>query len=161
MHIILRYLNISISVFYPVKIDSYNHFKFADWLIEYFHNQPCILCHKNHDIEIYQYRERNISPDNKKKKIVVRIRCKNNQKKREETGEDLQYTITILPHSRVPIPQIFDAFDEYFNEEITQQQATLLMNCNSRHSFNLFLKRFSSRFTNLFRIWQRFFNYQN
>jgi len=80
---------------------------------------------------------------------VIRIRCRENKKKREETGEKFQYTITILPgflipHSRVTIPALFEAFEGYCNEGITQQQATLLMNCSSRHSFNLYYKRFSS-----------------
>jgi len=82
---------------------------------------------------------------------VIRIKCKDNQKKRKETREKVPYTITILPgflipHSRVTIPNLFKAFEGYCNEEITQQQATLLMNCNSRHSFNLYYKRFSSLF---------------
>jgi hypothetical protein len=49
----------------------------------------------------------------------------------------------LIPYSRVAIPDLFGALEEYFNEELTQQQATLLMNCNSRHSFSLYLKRFS------------------
>jgi hypothetical protein len=52
----------------------------------------------------------------------------------------------LIPHSRVAIPNLFKALEKYLNEEITQQQAALLMNCNSRHSFNLYYRRFSSRF---------------
>ena len=104
-----------------------------------------------HDVDIIQYKERNIVPDNSKKKIVIRIRCRDNQKIREETGEEIPYTITVLPgflipHSRVAVPDLFKALEEYLNEEITQQQAALLMNCNSRHSFNLYYRRFCSRF---------------
>ncbi len=139
------------AIFYPVEIDSYNHYQFAIWLTEYFNNHPCPLCHKIHEVEIFQYKDRNIDPHNNKKKIVIRTRCKDNQKKREETGEKIQYTITILPgflipHSRVVIPNLFKALEKYLNEEITQQQAALLMNCNSRHSFNLYYRRFSSLF---------------
>ena len=99
-------------------------------------------------VEIFQYKDRNINPDNSKKKIVIRILCKDNHKIRKETGEEIQYTITVLPgflipHSRVVIPNLFRALEEYFNGEITQQQAALLMNCNSRHSFALFYRRFS------------------
>ena len=102
-------------------------------------------------VEIFQYKDRNINPDNSKKKIVIRILCKDNQKIREETGEKIQYTITILPgflipHSRVVIPNLLGALEKYVNEEITQQQAALLINCNSRHSFNLYYRRFSSHF---------------
>ena len=50
----------------------------------------------------------------------------------------------MVPHSRVVIPDIFRALESFLTEEITQQQATLLMNCNSRHSFNLYYRRFSS-----------------
>ena len=52
----------------------------------------------------------------------------------------------LIPHSRVAIPNLFKALEEYLNEEITQQQAALLMNCNSRHSFTLYYRRFSSLF---------------
>jgi len=49
----------------------------------------------------------------------------------------------LIPYSRVVVPNLLSALEEYFNEKCTQQQAALLINCNSRHSFNLFLKRIS------------------
>lgn len=50
----------------------------------------------------------------------------------------------LIPFSRVPIPDIFNALEEYINNNVTQQQAALVMNCNSRHSFKHYLSRFTS-----------------
>jgi hypothetical protein len=137
------------SVFYLVEINSYNHFQFENWLIKYFSNNPCLLCGCIHDLEIHQFKNRVIKPGNRIVKKVIRIICKKNQEVRDRTGKKLQYTITILPgflipHSRVPIPDIFEALDEYINNNATQQQAALIMNCNSRHSFKHYLSRFAS-----------------
>lgn len=136
------------AIFYPVEISTYNHFRFKDWLVEYFAINPCPLCGHIHDLEIHQFVKRVIKPNNIKVKKVIRIICKSNQKLRDKTGEKLQYTIRLLPgflipYSRVPIPDIIKALDEYINNNITQQQATLVMNCNSRHSFKHYLSRFT------------------
>jgi len=130
-----------------VDIDSYNHHSFARWLEDYFKNNPCFLCGEFHEVKIHQFVDRNISPDNSKALIVIRVICNSNLKKRGKTGEKLQYTITILPgflvpHSRVPLPDIYKATDEYLSgDEIIQQEAALIMNCQSRHSFQLYYNR--------------------
>ncbi len=131
-----------------MNIDSYNHHSFARWLEDYFKNNPCILCGEIHEVKIHQFVDRNISPDNSRVIIVIRIICNSNFKKREETGEKLQYTITVLPgflipHSRVPLPDIYKATDEYLSgRKIIQQEAALIMSCQSRHSFRLYYDRF-------------------
>lgn len=66
------------------------------------------------------------------------------------TDDKIQYTITILPgflipHSRVPVPDIWTAANEYLNENKTQQEAALSMNCNSRHSFSRYYRRLCTR----------------
>lgn len=35
------------------------------------------------------------------------------------------------------------AIDEYLTKDLTRQQATFLMNCESRHSFSLYFSRFT------------------
>lgn len=90
--------------------------------------------------------KRYIAPDNSKQILVVRIKCEKCYQKKQETGRKIQYTITVLPgflipHSRVPVPDLWCAVNGYLSENKTQQQAALLMNCNSRHSFNLYYKR--------------------
>ena len=100
-----------------------------------------------HEVKIHQFVSRNISPDNSKSLIVIRIICNSNLRKRKEAREELQYTITILPgflipHSRVPLPDIYKAADEYLSgRKIIQQEAALIMNCQSRHSFRLYYDR--------------------
>ena len=131
-----------------MDIDSYNHHSFARWLEEWFKDTPCCLCGEIHEVKIHQFVDRNISPDNSRVLIVIRIICNSNFKKREETGEKLQYTITMLPgflipHSRVPLPDIYKAMDEYLSgRETIQQEAALIMDCQSRHSFRLYYNRF-------------------
>lgn len=131
-----------------MDIDSYNHHCFAGWLEELFKDTPCILCGKIHEVKIHQFVDRNISPDNSRKIKTVRIICHSNFQERKETGEKLQYTITVLPgflipHSRVSLPDIYKAMDEYLSgRETIQQEAALIMNCQSRHSFQLYYKRF-------------------
>lgn len=142
--------NISATVPYLVEPDSYNHFHFADWLHEYFKSHACLLCGKIHELEIHQYKWRNIAPDNSKRELVVRVWCEESFQEKQATGQDIQYTITVLPgflipFSRVPVPDIWNATDGYMNENMTQQQAALLMNCNSRHSFSLYYKRLCTR----------------
>lgn len=130
-----------------MNIDSYNHHRFAGWLEELFKDTPCLLCGKIHEVKIHQFVDRNISPDNSRKIKTVRIICHSNFQEREETGEKLQYTITVLPgflvpHSRVPLPDIYKATDEYLSgRKIIQQEAALIMNCQSRHSFRLYYDR--------------------
>ncbi|MGP8337839.1 MAG: hypothetical protein ACT6FC_06365 [Methanosarcinaceae archaeon] len=112
-----------------------------------FKDTPCLLCGKIHEVKIHQFVDRNISPDNSRKIKTVRIICHSNFQEREETGEKLQYTITVLPgflvpHSRVPLPDIYKATDEYLSgRKIIQQEAALIMNCQSRHSFRLYYDR--------------------
>lgn len=131
-----------------MDIDSYNHHCFARWLEELFKDISCFLCGKIHEVKIHQFVDRNISPDNSRKIITFRIICHRNFQKRKETGEKLQYTITVLPgflipHSRVPLPDIYKAMDEYLSgKETIQQEAALIMNCQSRHSFRLYYNRF-------------------
>lgn len=128
--------------------NSYNHHRFARWLENFFTYTPCFLCGEIHEVNIYQFVDRNTSPDNSKKIIVIRIFCQHNFQLREETGEQLQYTVTILPaflvpHSRVPLPDIYNAFDMYVSDkQEIQQEAALIMNCQSRHSFRLYYTRF-------------------
>ncbi len=93
--------------------------------------------------------KRKIDPKNREEIIVIRTRCEANFLERQETGEKIQYTIRILPgflipHSRVPVPEIFKAFDAYLKNDNTQQQAALFMNCDSRHSFRLYFSRLSN-----------------
>lgn len=93
--------------------------------------------------------KRKIDPKNREDIIVIRIRCEANFLERQETGEKIQYTIRILPgflipHSRVPVSEIFEAFDAYLNKDMTQQEAALFMNCDSRHSFRLYFLRLSN-----------------
>lgn len=77
----------------------------------------------------------------------MRIFCKNNYRKRIETKESLQYTITILPgflmpYSRVRIDLLFTAFTYYLSGKIRNQyEAALFICCDSRHSFALYYKR--------------------
>jgi len=98
-------------------------------------------------MKLHQFVKRNIAPDNSSKITVIRVICKPNQQKRIDTGEKLQYTTTILPgflipHSRIPLPDLYAAFDRYLcNEQSTQQEVALLMNCQSRHSFRLYFQR--------------------
>jgi len=127
---------------------SYNYHHFAEYLDDFFAYTPCFLCGNIHKPEIHQIVDRNISPDNSKKIKVIRFICQPNLETRKETGERLQYTITLLPgflvpHSRVPVENIYKALDIYLsNEDTIQQEAALIINCQSRHSFRLYYKRF-------------------
>jgi hypothetical protein len=82
---------------------------------------------------------------------VIRILCTNNLKKRKETHERLQYTITVLPaplipHSRIPVQVIFSTVTDYINGVIANQyRAALLIFCSSRHSFRLYYMRIIAR----------------
>lgn len=132
--------------------DSYNHFRFADWLHKYFKIHPCLLCGEIHELDIFKYKPRKISPDNSKEALVVRIWCDTHYEENLISDKDIQYTITVLPgflipFSRVPVPDIWNAAEGYLNENMTQQQAALQMNCSSRHSFSRYYRRLCSRFT--------------
>lgn len=49
----------------------------------------------------------------------------------------------------MPLPDIYKATDEYLSgRKIIQQEAALLMNCQSRHSFRLYYKRICSLASN-------------
>jgi hypothetical protein len=91
---------------------------------------------------------------------VVRILCEYNLKKRKETKERLQYTVTVLPaplvpHSHIPVDVIFSAVTKYMNGTVENQYgAALLMFCASRHSFRLYYMRIITRHPD----WYEFFS---
>jgi hypothetical protein len=58
----------------------------------------------------------------------------------------------LIPQSRVPVKLVFGAINDFLIKKLTRQQAALLMDCESRHSFSLYF----SRFRNRVRHWLRF-----
>lgn len=89
---------------------------------------------------------------------VIRIFCQLNYRKRIETEEAIQYTITILPgflmpYSRVRVDLLFTAFTYYINGRFSNQyESALYISCSSRHSFSLYYKRIVNRIG----VWYRF-----
>jgi hypothetical protein len=78
---------------------------------------------------------------------VVRIYCTVNYRIRKQTGEMIQYTLTILPgflipYSIIPADPIHQALESYITKgEIKQVGAALKMRCLSASSFRLFYSR--------------------
>jgi hypothetical protein len=92
---------------------------------------------------------------------VVRIICIHNLKKRKETGQALQYTITVLPaalisYSRIPVNAIFNTISGYLNGKIaTQYAAALAIFCESRHSFRLYYVRIIANLGNWYTLFSK------
>jgi hypothetical protein len=132
------------------------------FVIVFFKGEGCPLCHKYHEVKFYVFvlRGVRISEETSITIRVVRILCEYNLKKRKETKEHLQYTITVLPaplvpHSRIPVNVIFSAVTRYMNGTVANQyEAALLIFCASRHSFRLYYKRIISRHPD----WYEFFS---
>lgn len=78
---------------------------------------------------------------------VVRIFCEINYEKNKESGELLQYTITILPalllpYSRIPVDKILSSFSYYIYKKFRNQyEAAVEIFCENRHSFQLYYLR--------------------
>jgi hypothetical protein len=116
-----------------------------------------LLCGTKHSIKIHQYVRRKTDAGNKDEIFVFRIICERNFELRKKTAEKPQYTLTILPgflfpQSRVQVQLVFNAINDFLTKKLTRQQAALLMNCESRHSFSLYF----SLFRNRVRHWLRF-----
>lgn len=83
--------------------------------------------------------------------IVPRFFCETNYEIRKKTGEEKQYTITILPgflipHSTIPIDPVHQAADNYITRsQLNQVGAALRMYCSNPISFRLFLSRIRTR----------------
>jgi hypothetical protein len=82
---------------------------------------------------------------------VIRIFCEINYRIRIETDETPQYTTTVLPaclipHSRVQVNLVLQAFRLYLDHNLkTQYAAALHILCNNRHSFRLYYTRIIAR----------------
>lgn len=122
----------------------------------FFLKNGCPLCGEYHELEFFIFVERHIITDiEAAPKIikVIRYLCINNYKKRLETNELLQYTITILPgflisYGRIPVNKILDAFSGYIKGEIrTYYAAAIACGVSSRHSFRLYYIRILKRLT--------------
>ncbi|RKX72780.1 MAG: hypothetical protein DRP87_20070, partial [Spirochaetes bacterium] len=82
---------------------------------------------------------------------VVRIFCENNYRIRKRTGEEKQYTLTILPgflipYSTIPVDLVHQALDNYItNPGLMEVGAALKMRCLNAASFRLFYSRVCRR----------------
>ncbi|MDP7269318.1 MAG: hypothetical protein QF408_14235 [Pirellulales bacterium] len=70
-----------------------------------------------------------------------------NKRRREESGEPLQYTVTILPgffvsYSTILVEAVHCGLESYLGKQVvTQTGAALLMGCRNPRSFRLFYLR--------------------
>lgn len=116
----------------------------------------CPLCDCKHPPKFHAfakrtYREDNIESDDFHSTQVPRIMCLENKRQRFETGEALQYTLTILPgfliaHSRIVVDAVDRALHSYIAEQaVTQTGAAMKMGCVNPLSFRLFYQRVCGR----------------
>jgi len=77
--------------------------------------------------------------------------CVENKRRREECGEPLQYTVTILPgffisYSAILVEAVHRGLESYLGKRtVTQTGAALLMGCRNPRSFRLFYLRVCRR----------------
>jgi len=77
--------------------------------------------------------------------------CAENKRCREERGEPLQYTVTILPgflisYSTILVDAVHLGLESYLGKRtVTQMGAALLMGCRTPRSFRLFYLRVCRR----------------
>jgi hypothetical protein len=122
---------------------------FLAFILTFFKKEGCPLCHGFHEVKVFIFIGRQVKTalDTVTEITVIRIICLHNLKKRKETRQALQYTITVLPaalipYGRIPVNAVFNAITGYFNGEIaTQYAAALAIFCESRHSFRLYYMR--------------------
>ena len=120
----------------------------------------CPLCGKKHQPKFHCFARRTYRKDQKNKgkekesavaTLVPRILCEINCQIRKETGEEKQYTITILPgflipYSTIPVDPVHEAVESYITDPgLKQVGAAMRMKALSPISFRLFLSRVRDR----------------
>lgn len=127
----------------------------------------CLLCGKKHPVKIHTYVDRSYEdPQQKEKKegetkrenmviiVVPRLYCPVNHRRRKDSGEPKQYTITVLPgflvpYSRILVDTIHAALHGYLLHGDAQgrsyEQAAYTMNCAQPVSFARYLARVKLR----------------
>lgn len=82
---------------------------------------------------------------------VPRLICLENKRRRQESGEPLRYTVTILPgflisFSTIVVDAVHLGLDSYLGKQtVTQTGAALMMGCLNPRSFRLFYRRVCRR----------------
>ena len=144
---------------YPYGWEEYHPHRFLEHVLQQLSSDGCPLCGENHDPQFRCFAARTFKREWKKGEIkegivatqVPRILCEINYRKRLETGELKQYTLTILPgflipYSTVQVDPVQQALNSYISiGGLTQVGAALKMNCLSPASFRLFYSRVRER----------------
>ena len=118
--------------------------------------ERCPLCGCEHEPELHafvrrSYRQGGWENDERQWIRVVRVVCRTNKRRRKEGGEQLQYTLTILPgflipYSTVGVDEAHAAVESYIGERrVNQVGAAMLMGCVDPASFRLFYRRVGQR----------------
>ena len=151
----IRKWNISIPIHYPVGCNEYHPEKFRTYSEKFLSKEGCPICHGDHEAKFHCFAGRAFRdgsvPGANVTTAVPRFICELNRLIRQQSGEEKQYTITILPgflisYSTVPVDPVHNAVAGYLGASgLTQVGAALRMHCFNAISFRVFLNRVRDR----------------
>ena len=115
----------------------------------------CPLCGGDHPPKFHAFTPRTYrqerhdeqESEDKEHMRAPRLMCVENKRRREETGEPLQYTLTILPgflisYSTIVVDAVQRGLDSYLGKQtVNQTGAAMKMGCRNPRSFRLFYLR--------------------
>jgi hypothetical protein len=146
-------------MYYPHGWEKYHPHRFLKHVLDQLSADGCPLCNGKHPPQFHCYAGRSFKTEQTEGQIkeevvatqVPRIFCEINHRKRLDTGELKQYTLTILPgflipYSTIPLDPVHQALKSYISEgRLTQVGAAMRMGCLSPASFRLFYSRVRER----------------
>ena len=146
-------------MYYPYGWEEYHPHRFLDHALRQLLVDGCPLCKEKHPPQFHCYARRTFKTEQTEDQIkegvvatqVPRIFCEINHRKRLDTGELKQYTLTILPgflipYSTIALDPVHQALESYIGEGgLTQVGAAMRMGCLSPASFRLFYARVRQR----------------
>lgn len=144
--------NISCPIYSEIQKDNYNQYNFKDQVLKYYTVNPCPLCHTYHPSKFYIFVKRTyrINPFETTTISVVRLICETAFLASKKNGRKIQYTITVLPHflvphSILPVENIFESINAYLSYGISMEKAAFLMFCVNVLTFRLHFSRTMER----------------
>ena len=154
---------------YTTEKDQYSLSVFVKQVVSRFRDK-CLLCGKKHPVKIHTYVDRTYEAPKKKEEeqenkegqsegkngssiVVPRLYCPVNHRRRMDSGEPTQYTITVLPgflvpYSRILVDTLHAALHGYLHGDArcrSYEQAAYTMNCAQPVSFARYLTRVKLR----------------
>ena len=148
----IYFISIQIPLTEILERSQYNFTYFVSQVLAFLSAQLCPLCGQNHSPSIHDFRPRILLTKVfvEFKFTILRIICHDCKVLRKQTGEAIQYTLTILPpfigpYARIALRTLFKAFSCLSKGAPFDDVAGWISKTGDTRPFNRYLSRFLNR----------------